>query len=142
MRLPLTDVRTGATLQIADFAGRVVLIEGMATWCPPCLVQQTQAAGALAELDATKVVYISIDIDPREPAATLSDYADRNHFPWAFATGSPEFLRELAKAFGDGVLNPPATPMIVVDGQGTPTLVEFGIKQASRIVELARDHGG
>lgn len=142
MLLPLTDVRSGATLRIADLVGKVVLIEGMATWCPPCLEQQAQASAALAELDAAKVVYVSVDIDPREPAATLQGYADRNHFPWIFATTSTEFLRELAREFGDGVLNPPATPMIVVDTEGTAALVEFGIKRASRIVELAHAHGG
>ena len=138
---PLTDVRTGQPVRLADLAGHIIFIEGMATWCPPCLDQQHEAAKALGQLRGGLVVYVSVDIDPREPASTLRDYVDRNEFGWQFLLTTPAFLRELDEAFGATVLSPPATPVIVVDVTGHASLTEVGIKPASRLVELAHNLG-
>ncbi len=138
---PLVDVRTGAQVRLGDLAGHVVFVEGMATWCPPCLEQQHEAASALAQLQSEAVVYVSVDIDPREPVATLRDYVDRNHFGWRFLVATPAFLRELAEAFGATILSPPATPIVVVDATGNAMLTEVGIKRASRLVQLAHALG-
>lgn len=141
MAEPLTDVRTGLLFRIEDLAGHVVFLEGMATWCPPCLDQQIEARQALAVLAATDVVYLSVDIDPREPVDVLRAYVDRNGFAWQFAVASPAFLRELADALGSTVLSPPSTPIVVIDRDGHATLTEYGIKRADRLVELARALG-
>lgn len=139
---PLVDVRTGLPVRLGDLTGHVIFVEGMATWCPPCLEQQHQAASALSQLQGGVVVYVSVDIDPREPAATLRAYVDQNHFGWQFLVATPAFLRELSEAFGATVLSPPATPIVVVDVNGRATLTELGIKSASRLVELAHALGG
>jgi thiol-disulfide isomerase/thioredoxin len=133
----MTDVRTNQELNLADLAGKTVLLEGMATWCPPCLEQQSQAALALGRLDPTRVVYISLDIDPREEASTLAAYATKHTFGWMFAVGKPGLLRQLAEAFGDGILSPPSTPILVIAPDGTAKLSPFGIKTAPELVELA-----
>jgi len=138
---PLVDVRTGATIRLADLAGRIVFIEGMATWCPPCLEQQREAELALGRLDQAAVAYVSVDVDPREAEGTLREYVDRHGFQWSFLVGSPAFLRELADSFGSTVLNPPATPIVVLDRAGHGTLTEVGIKRADRLIELARALG-
>ena len=38
----LTDVQTGETFTMDDFAGKVVLVETMAMWCPNCVVQANE----------------------------------------------------------------------------------------------------
>jgi thiol-disulfide isomerase/thioredoxin len=138
---PLTDVRTGQAVRLGDLIGHVVFVEGMATWCPPCLEQQREAASALRQLPGGVVVYVSVDIDPREPATTLQDYVDRNGFGWQFLLATPAFLRELSETFGATILSPPATPIVVIDMTGHATFTEVGIKRASRLVELARARG-
>jgi thiol-disulfide isomerase/thioredoxin len=137
----LTDVRSGATLRIADLAGKVVFLEGMATWCPPCVTQQDQADVALRQLAPGSVVYISLDVDPREDRKTLETYAASHHFSWEYVIGMPALLRDLDAAFGDLVLSPPATPIIVIDATGTAALTETGIKSWHRLVEIAHAHG-
>jgi thiol-disulfide isomerase/thioredoxin len=139
---PLTDVRTGLPVSLGDLAGHIVFVEGMATWCPPCLEQQHEAASAMRQLTSGLVVYVSVDIDPREPASTLRTYVERNGFGWQFLLATPAFLRELADTFGSTVLSPPATPVVVIDVTGHATLTEVGIKRASRLVELAHAVGG
>jgi len=138
----LTDVRAGSSLRLVDLRGRVVFVEGMATWCPPCLDQQREARAALAQLDPAEVVYLSVDVDPREQAPTLAAYAGRHGFDWQFVVATPAFLRLLAGQFGVTVLNPPSTPVLVIDRSGHGTLTEVGIKKADRLVGLARQVGG
>jgi thiol-disulfide isomerase/thioredoxin len=133
----LTDVRMGDAFTLGDLAGNVVLLEGMATWCPPCLEQQQQAQLALTRLDPAKVRYISLDVDPREDAATLARYAERHGFAWTFAVAEPALLRELAEAYGDPVLTPPVTPVLVIGPDGSATLADLGLKDANQLIELA-----
>ena len=137
----LVDVRSGAELHLADYGGKVLFVESVATWCPPCVEQQAEARTALARLDPARVVWISLDVDPAEDGAALLRYANRHDYTWTFAVGSPELLRYLAGRFGDRVLLVPDTPVIVVAPDGTATLTEYGIKRAERLVELARERG-
>jgi cytochrome oxidase Cu insertion factor (SCO1/SenC/PrrC family) len=137
----LTDVQTGQLVQLSSYRGRILFLEGMATWCPPCLEQQDQGVVALKELTGSDVAYVSIDVDPRETTDVLSAYADRHHFGWPFLVASPAFLRELSDQFGISVLNPPSTPVIVIGRDGVGHLTEVGIKSAARLVQLAKAVG-
>ena len=38
----LTDVQTGETFTMNDYAGKVVLVETMAIWCPNCIIQANE----------------------------------------------------------------------------------------------------
>ena len=52
--LPLVNARTGDTFTLADFAGKTVFIEPMATWCPNCRAQQGYVREAMGSLDSTR----------------------------------------------------------------------------------------
>jgi thiol-disulfide isomerase/thioredoxin len=118
-----------------------VVMELMATWCPPCLTQQGEEEIASRQLDPERVAFVTVDADTRESAATVRAYADRNGFDWTYAVATPALLRALADEYGIGVLDPPATPIIIVASDGSARLVEVGIKPAERLVELARAAG-
>ena len=135
----LTDVRTGERFRIADFAGRVIVVEPMAVWCTNCKAQQREGAAMLGELP--DLVWIALDIDPREsPDLLAGAAAERGHaFRWAIAP--PELSRGLEADFGTIVLNPVPTPLILIGTDGRITLTEFGLKDATTLVGLARDHG-
>jgi thiol-disulfide isomerase/thioredoxin len=137
----LTDVTTGETFRIADLAGKVVIIETMAIWCSNCRVQQDEAKTALARLPANSVVYVALDIDPNEDGPSLAAYREQNDLEGIYAIAGKDVARALAAEFGDQVLNPPSTPMIIVGTDGTVTLTEFGIKSSDDIVATAEAHG-
>ncbi len=139
----LTDVRNGNTFRIADLVAsdRVVFMETMAIWCSNCRTQQRDVVKALAGLDPDRVVWIGVDIEASESAADLAEYSRSLGFDWPYVLGSKEFLRALADEFGNQVLSPPSTPIIVVGTDGTVTLTEFGYKSVERIQELAGAHG-
>jgi thiol-disulfide isomerase/thioredoxin len=137
----LTDVATGETFRIADLAGRVVIVETMAIWCTKCFAQQGEVYSALEGLDSERVAYILLDVDPNETGPALAEYRSRNGFSGTYAIAGLETARALAADFGDQVLNPPSTPMIVIGVDGRITFTEFGHKPAATVAQLARDHG-
>jgi len=63
---PLTNARNGETFTIADFKGKVVLVETLAMWCSNCLKQQQQVYDLHQMLDSENFVSVGIDIDPNE----------------------------------------------------------------------------
>jgi pentapeptide MXKDX repeat protein len=132
---PLTDVRTGATSTVAGFKGKVVLVETLAMWCPSCKRQQQEVQTlhtALGEMGAD-LVSLGLDIDPNENAADLKAYTETNGFDWVYAVAPPEVSRSLSELYGDQFLNPPSTPMLVIDRHGQVHLLPFGIKDADAL---------
>ena len=137
----LTDVASGERFRIADLAGKVVVIEPMAIWCSNCRAQQRAVQEALAQLPAGQVVYVVLDVDPNEDAANLADYRVANDFEGRYVIAGVDVARALAADFGDQILNPPSTPMVIVGTDGTVTRTEFGHKSVDEIVDLAMAHG-
>jgi thiol-disulfide isomerase/thioredoxin len=135
----LTDVATGEPFRIADLAAsQVVVIEPMAIWCPKCKAQQIEAHAALEGIDG--VAYVVLTVDPSEDAAALARYRDANGFTGYYAVAGPDISRALAADFGDLVVNPPSTPMIVTSPDGRVTLTEFGQKSGETILALVEEH--
>jgi hypothetical protein len=87
------------------------------------------------------VDYILIDVDPSETAEALAAYRERNGFTGRYVVASTELARALVADFGDQVLNPPSTPMVVVGADGTVTLTPFGKKSADDMRTLLSQHG-
>lgn len=139
----LTDVRNGERFRITDLVadGRVVFLETMAIWCANCRRQQGDVVVALSQLDPARVIWIGVDVDASESAEALADYSRTLGFEWPFVVAGKDLARALATEFGDQVLSPPSTPIIVVGTDGRVTLTEFGHKGIDRIVQLAREHG-
>ena len=137
----LTDVVTGESFRIAGLAGKAVIVETMAIWCTNCLAQQGDVYRALGDLDSDRVAYVLLDVDPNETAPALAEYRTRNGFTGTYAIAGRETARALADEYGDQVLNPPSTPMILIGTDGRITLTDFGHKSSETIVQLVRDHG-
>ena len=132
----LTNARTDETFTVADFKGKVVLVETLAIWCSNCLKQQGQVL-ALHDLIGERDDFVSlgIDIDPNENAAALSSYIDKNGFDWLYTVAPTEVAREIGQLYGDQYLNPPSTPMLIIDRDGEVHLLPFGIKSAESLLE-------
>ena len=137
----LIDASTGETFRIADYAGKVVLVETMAIWCSSCLAQQRDVQSAMARLPADSVVFVVLDVDPNEDAASLAAYREQHGFQGRYAIAGKDVGRALAGEFGDQFLNPPSTPMVVIGTDGTVTRTKFGHKSLDEIVDLAGAHG-
>ncbi len=141
----LTDARTGQAFTVNDFKGKVVLVETMAVWCSNCLSQQEQIKAYHEMLGSRDdLVSLTIDIDPNESAEALSDYVNRTGFDWLYAIASADVSHEIAALYGDQFLNPPSTPILVVDRHGAVHPLPFGLKSADdlmKAIQLYLDEG-
>ena len=132
----LTDVNTGQMFALADHQGQVVLVETMAIWCSNCLHQQ-QEVKALHESLAGQEGWLTVvlDIDPNENADNLKAYTDKNGFDWVYAVAPRDVAREVGQLYGDQFLNPPSTPMLIIDRHGEVHPLPFGIKSTESLQE-------
>jgi hypothetical protein len=137
---PLRDARTGTELSVDGLRGKLVAIEPMAIWCSNCRIQQHEAAAAIDATQSDDLVYLSLDVDPNEQPDALADYTRREGFDWPFAVASREVARSLAESFGDQVLSPPSTPLILVGPDGGIIDVHFGIRGADELTALFAEH--
>lgn len=133
----LTDVRTGADFSIGDFAGKVVLIETMAEWCPTCIEQQAEVQ-RLHDLlgGSSDLISVSLDIDVNEDAASLRDYAVALDHDWHYAVAPLEVARALGNLYSAEYLNPPFSPMLAIDRQGNAIQLPYGLKKAETLQEM------
>jgi thiol-disulfide isomerase/thioredoxin len=132
----LTNVNTGQTFKITDFQDKVVLVETLAVWCSNCLRQQREVQ-ALHDLlgDQANLVSVALDIDPNETNDILKAHTDKNEFDWVYAVAPPEVAREIGQLYGGQFLNPPATPMLIIDQHGQAHPLPFGHKTAQSLQE-------
>lgn len=141
LRATLTDARSGDTFSIADFQGKVVLVELMAVWCPLCTDQQLYMAALQGQLgDDLEVVLISLDIDLSENEEILRRYVERQGFTWSFALAPAEVVQEIASRYGIQFLNPPSTPMLLIDRQGNLHPLDFGIKNVDTLMRAINQY--
>ncbi len=136
----LRDVLTGEEFRIEDLDGKAVAIEAMAIWCSTCRTQQLEAQTALEQIGSPDLVYISLDVDPNERPVDLAEYARREGFAWRFVVAPQEVSRSLARTFGDQILSPPATPLVVLGPDGQVVEQHIGIKSAGDLAALFEEH--
>lgn len=131
------DARTGQAFAIQEFKGKVILVEAMAIWCSKCLQQQGQVKalrGLLGNRD--DFVSIGLDIDPNEDSASLKSYVENNGFDWLYAVPAVDVSRELSSLYGDQFLNPPSTPIVIIDRHGGAHPMPFGLKSADELLKF------
>ncbi len=129
MTTPLTDVRTGETFSVSDHKGKIVLVEMLATWCSTCKRQQQEIV-KMKETTVDDVVTVGIGVDTNETAELLKNYIEANGFNWQYAIADVSFVREIANLYTENYVNPPAAPILLIDKDGIPRTLPFGVKTA------------
>ena len=122
MTTDLTDACAGETFALADFRGKTLFIESMATWCTNCHAQLTRVKEAVAQIpedDRDDIVFVVLSSEVDLPRETLAEYAASNDFPFIFAVMSADMLRSMAEDLGQEIAVPPAMPHLIVAPDGT-----------------------
>ena len=136
MTIPVTDVRSGETFTLADFAGKTVFVEPMATWCTNCRRQLGNVADAKAQLgDSEDVVFVSLSVETNIGDGDLANYTQETGFDWAFAVATPEMLVSLVETFGQSITNPPSTPHFIIRPDGSTTDLTTGYEGPEEILQ-------
>lgn len=132
--MELVDVQTGETFTMNDYAGKVVLLETMAIWCPNCVVQSNEMRDLHKLLGSPDdLISVSLDVDVNEDSASLKEYAANYGFDWHFAIAPLEVARALGNLYTAQYLNPPLAPMLIIDRQGNVHHLEYGLKKAEAL---------
>jgi thiol-disulfide isomerase/thioredoxin len=114
-KLALTDLE-GKSVTPESLAGRAVLVEFWATWCPPCRGTLTWL-NDLQRKHGDRLVVLAIAVESDE--ADVRRMAGEIGAPIRWAMGSPE----VARSFGDISAVP---TLFLFDGQGRRAATFFG----------------
>ena len=129
--MELVDAQTGETFTMNDYTGKVVLLETMAIWCPNCVVQAHEVRKLHEALGHPEdLISVTLDVDITEDSASLKEYAYGYGFDWHFAVAPIEVARELGNLYTAQYLNPPLSPMLIIDREGNVHHLEYGLKDA------------
>lgn len=116
----LPDVRItgldGKALAREDLAGRVVLVELWATWCPPCRGTLSWL-GEIKRRHGDRVAVVAIAVESEE--ADVRKLAGELGLPFVWTMGTPEMVR----AFGDVSAVP---TLLVFDPEGRAAGAFYG----------------
>jgi thiol-disulfide isomerase/thioredoxin len=141
--MQMTDVQTRQNFTINDFAGKVILIEAMAEWCPNCRAQENEVKKAHIALgNPPDLISISLDTDFHEDAESLNKYAKTYGYDWRFAVAPLEVMRALGNLYSAEYLNPPLAPMLLIDRQGRAYGLPYGIKNADALARTIQPYLG
>lgn len=111
----ITDL-DGKTLSRADLAGRPVLVELWATWCPPCR-STLSWLGELKKRHGDRLAIVAIAVE--SPEAEVRKLATELGLPFVWTMGTPEVVR----AFGDVSAVP---TLLLFDAEGKAAGTFYG----------------
>lgn len=108
---PEVRVKTlaGKTVELADYRGKLVMVNFWAPWCPPCRQEMPDLEAFHKEHDDTVVLGLAVDYRSRENVANMADMMNLT-YPVALAD------RSVTRKFG-GFTGLPTTFYITPDGR-------------------------
>ena len=74
-------------------------------------------------------------MDVNEDADSLKEYSKGYGFEWHFAIAPRELGRALGNLYTAQYLNPPLSPMLIIDRNGEVHHLEYGQKSAEKLLE-------
>lgn len=139
--MELVDAQTGETFTMNDYAGKVVLLETMAMWCPNCVIQANEVRNLHEALgNPDDLISVSLDVDYNEDQASLKEYASSYGFDWHFAVAPLLVARALGNLYSAQYLNPPLAPMLIIDRDGNVHQLEYGQKDAETLQKIVEPY--
>jgi len=110
-KLDVRDVRTGKTIDISQFNGKVVFVNFWASWCPPCKEEMPSIEALHREL-MNKDQFLIVTILYKDDAKTATDYMRAHNYTFPVFTDNDGI-----SAINYGVTGVPETYLI--DKKGT-----------------------
>ncbi|MEC3768221.1 MULTISPECIES: TlpA disulfide reductase family protein [Cupriavidus] len=129
VRLPEVRTLDGRTLSAAALAGKPLVVEYWATWCPFCAMQNPRLQKLYERTRGTplQVLAISIDKDPREAA----DYMKKRGYTFPATMDSPALQAAFGKRKG-------LPELYVIDARGRVVQKEVGEMLEDDVAALER----
>lgn len=127
---------TGAPKRIADFRGKVTVVNLWATWCGPCVIEMPTLAKLAAEYQGKPVEIVAISVDRPDDADKARAFIAK-HAPLAFYHDPKMALPFAFKPTASGM---PTTIIYGADGVERGRLAggaDWGGKDAKALIDKA-----
>lgn len=105
----------GNKLSVAQYHGKVVLVDFWATWCGPCMAEMPNVIAAYQKYHDKGFDIIGVSLDHEEARATLPKFLADNHMPWRQYFDGKYWQNELAMKYGVEAI--PANYLLDADGK-------------------------
>ena len=130
----------GQIRKLADFRGKIVVLNFWATWCGPCAYEMSRFVETQQRYGDRGVVVLAASLDAEETKKNIPTFIDKHKmgFP-VLVDATPDHLKEFG--LGDGV---PDTVFIDADGNIFARIFGEAQKKAifDRVDWLLGDHKG
>ena len=107
----------GKEINLADYKGKVVLVDFWATWCGPCIAELPNVKSTYTKHHDAGFDVIAISLDKDKKA--LEDFIAKEELPWPQMFDGEAWKTKYAKEFG--ITGIPATFLIGPDGKVAET---------------------
>jgi len=123
----------GNSLTLSSYAGKVVVLNFWASWCPPCRSEAPALEQVYTDTRASGVQFVGVDI--RENGASDgTNFVTTHHIDYpSFADQSSRIALEFRKT---GVESPPTT--IIIDRQGRIAARGLGEMTYSQLLSVVK----
>lgn len=122
----------GGRVRLADYSGRVVLIDFWATWCGPCRLQAQILEELYKEVQGPSVEFLAISLG--EPDDIVREFVEKSPFPYPVAIDTEEVLGVSLQVY--------ALPTVmVIDTQGRITYLRPGLSDAETLRQVLIESG-
>ena len=131
-KITLYDLRTSTSFSLADFTGKVVVLELMTIDCSGC----DRQAGEIREVlegQGETVVAISLAIAPDEDHEKIIEHSDDIDRTWPISYIGPDFAIALMQEFGESILDESGSPVMIISPTGRVTVMPAGVAQANTL---------
>ena len=140
-KLPLTNARTGEIFALADFAGKTIFVEPMATWCINCRRQLPNVEAARKQVDSDQYIFVGLSVAENVDNATLAKYVDSQGWNFIFAVAPDPMVQGMVDAFGRTVVTPPSTPHFLIRPNGSLSKIFTGPHTVEELIAQLKATG-
>ena len=84
------------TVSSDDTKGKVLVITSSAAWCQTCVMEAQQFAPVYEKYKDQNVVFLTIDIDPRDTKEAIEAFRTHTNTPWFYtdASGAAKLIED------------------------------------------------